>query len=133
MRKAFNNNSEEELKYVDHFRGSAILARSNNSCYRAETHSCSLQNMNELNFLDRNNRNRRTFQYGETFNKSQSYIQSTTPDSRHRGCQSATNSQLSLVSTNPFEDDLEIHLTKKVNTDKFPRKKRRAPQPPVSI
>lgn len=92
------------------------------------THSCSLQDMNELNFLDRNSHIRKTIQYSETIK----YLGSTSPDLRHRGYESATNSELSLVSTNPFEDDLEIHSTKKANTDKIPRKKRRAPQPPVS-
>lgn len=133
LRKAFNSKSEDELKYVRHFRGSDIPTRSNNSFNRAETQSCSLQNINEFNFLDRNSRNRKTFQNCETTNKSQSYLGSNSPDLRQRGYQSTTNSQLSLISTNPFEDDLEIHLTKKANTDKLPRKKRRAPQPPVSI
>lgn len=111
LRKAFNNNSLAELS----FRRRAASIRSESNATQQKSCSASLSEFDGYDFGDRNKNYRSTFHNGQKLGYK-------------RETQSTTNSQLSLASTNPFESDYDIHG--KVN--KFPRKKRRAPLPPVS-
>ncbi|XP_031619115.1 kinesin-like protein KIF20B isoform X2 [Contarinia nasturtii] len=138
-----------QTTYDGRMRHTVDIGLSNNFERGAPCRS-SLQDLNSIsrnqseNFFIRNNRYRSTIQAGNSGISQQNRAQSNTTigsatpvlRSRYNPTLSRGSSQLSVNSTNPFDDEFEtisqIESPQRSSIRHSARKKRRAPQPPVS-